>query len=82
MPVTYWCEQAGPKLLRTASCQRFEWAIDHNPFFAGRVERVLLRVLEENGWSPDSITYRREWRGEWVPLRPVQRRSQRDRQAP
>lgn len=62
----YWCEQAGPKLLRTASCQRFEWAIDHNPFFAGRVERVLLRVLEENGWSPDSITYRREWRGEWV----------------
>lgn len=62
----YWCEQAGPEGLRTATCPRYEWSIDRNPFFAGRVERVLARVLEENTWSEGSITYRREWRGEWV----------------
>lgn len=62
----YWCEQAGPEELRAANCPRYDWAIDANPFFAGRVERVLRRVLDENGWSEDSITYRREWRGEWV----------------
>lgn len=60
----YWCDQAGPD--RSSKAPRWEWTIFDNPFFAGREERVLADVREENEWGEDCVTYRREYLGEWV----------------
>lgn len=42
------------------------WTMRDNPFYAGRVEQQLAEVMAERGWTPDDVTYRREWLGEWV----------------
>lgn len=60
----YWFDQAGPQ--RSSSAPRWEWTIHVNPFFAGRVERVLEEVRDENDWDEECVTYRREYLGEWV----------------
>lgn len=42
------------------------WTVRENPLFPRDVEEMLREVREENGWSEDDPTYRREYLGEWV----------------
>jgi len=60
----YWAEQAGPQ--RTSKAPRWAWTIHDNPLFAGRVDTELAAVREENAWDEKSVSYRREYLGEWV----------------
>lgn len=40
------------------------WTAEQNPFFAGR--DVFAEVCKRHSLSRDSITFRREWLGEWI----------------
>lgn len=60
----YWADQASPN--RKTAHPRWEWTIYDNPFFEGREDRILAEIREENAWDEDSVSYRREYLGQWV----------------
>lgn len=59
-----WYEKTGPR--RSSTEPVYHWTIRDNPLFAGRAEAVLAAIRKKKNWAKDSITYRREYEGEWV----------------
>ena len=43
-----------------------QWTANQNPFFLRQGRDVLAEVRDEFKFTPDNVTYQREWEGKWI----------------
>ncbi len=53
------------ELSQAKSFSQHRWGMHDNPVYGGNVEEIHAEVLESNGWTRDTPTFRREYLGEW-----------------
>lgn len=50
---------------KSAGFSQHRWDMHDNPVYRGEVAEIHQGILESNGWTQDTPTFRREYLGEW-----------------